>query len=224
MRIGYGVVMKESASGPRGRTYDSSGRRKSAEEKRGVIVEAARQLFAQKGYEATTIDAIAEAASVSAPTVYAAFSSKAGILKAILHKARFNADYDAAVAAGMDETDVYKRFPHIAALVRSIYEGERREMEFLTGSGLVAPELAAIQNEQEEQRRERQKYNIELLMRQGALKAGLDEKTARDILWMLTSREVFRMFTVDCGWDADRYERWLADALLGALAKPQQER
>jgi len=209
--------MKEPAPRPRGRAYDSSGRKKSAEDKRSAVVEAARELFAKKGYEATTIDAIAEAASVSAPTVYAAFSSKAGVLKAILNKARFNADYDAAVAAGMEETDVYKRLNHVAALVRSIYEGERREMEFLSGSGIVAPELAAIQNEQEEQRRERQKYNIELLVQQGALKEGLDEASARDVLWMLTSREVFRMFTADCGWDADRYERWLAEALLNAL-------
>lgn len=209
--------MKVPASGPRGRSYDSSGRKKDAEEKRAAVVEAARQLFAKKGYEATTIDAIAEAASVSAPTVYAAFGSKAGVLKAILNKARFNADYDAAVAAGMEETDVYKRLNHVAALVRSIYEGERREMEFLSGSGIVTPELAAIQNEQEEQRRERQKYNVELLVQHGALKNDLDPSTARDILWMLTSREVFRMFTADCGWSADRYERWLASTLLSAL-------
>jgi len=90
-------------SGARGRSYDSRGRKKNAEANRDAILEAARQLFASRGFEATTIDAIAEAASVSAPTVYAAFSSKRGILKAILNKARFNADYDAAVAAGIKQ-------------------------------------------------------------------------------------------------------------------------
>src|SRR5262249_12080463 len=125
------------------------------------------------------IDSIAEAASVSAPTVYAAFSSKRGVLKAILNKARFNADYDAAVAAGMEEADPYKRLHHVAALVRSIYEGERREMDFLKASGIASPELAAIQNEQEEHRRERQRMNIDLLVRKGALKPGLEEAMAR---------------------------------------------
>jgi len=206
----------------RGRVYDSRGRKKTAEANRDAVLEAARQLFAAKGFEATTIDAIAEAASVSAPTVYAAFSSKSGVLKAILNKARFNAEYDAAVSAGMDETDPYKRLHHVAALVRSIYEGERREMDFLKGSGIVSPELAAIQNEQEEHRRGRQAVNIELLSRLGVLKPGLDEASARDILWMLTSRDVFRMLTADCGWSADRYERWLAEELTASLTDKKQ--
>jgi AcrR family transcriptional regulator len=45
------------------------------------IANAARRLFAEHGYVATTITAIAEAADIPAPTIYSAFGTKANILK-----------------------------------------------------------------------------------------------------------------------------------------------
>ena len=210
--------MNEPDWGPkRERGYDSSGRKKNAEEKRDAILNAARHLFRQKGFEATTIDAIAEAASVSAPTVYAAFSSKRGVLKAILNKARFNAEYEAIVSQVKESTDVIERLSFVAAIVRSVYEGERQEMDFLKGSGIVDPEFAAVQNEQEIQRRDRQKMNIDLLAEKGMLRDGLDVQTARDLLWTLTSRDVYHMLAVESGWGPARYQSWLAVILVEQL-------
>src|SRR5688572_3163955 len=62
------------------RRYDASRRQADAAERRARIVEVARHLFLTQGYGATSIAAIAEAADVSTPTVYAQFESKAGIL------------------------------------------------------------------------------------------------------------------------------------------------
>src|SRR5215218_7287526 len=51
---------------------------------RRAVVDAARALFLERGYQATTIDAISDHSDVPAATVYRLFSSKLGILKALL--------------------------------------------------------------------------------------------------------------------------------------------
>ena len=55
--------------------------------------------------------------------------------------------------------------------------------------------------------------SVRRLAELGALRAGLEETTAVDICWTLTSREVYRMLRVDRGWEADAYQSWLATAL-----------
>src|SRR5215204_3120445 len=62
------------------RRYTSRRRQVQAAETRRQIVEAARQLFAERGYVGTTIEAIAQAAGVAGETVYATFGSKRAIL------------------------------------------------------------------------------------------------------------------------------------------------
>lgn len=59
------------------RETQKAGRRRS-------ILDAARRLFLERGYEATTIEAIAEAAAVSAVTVYNHYRTKGGVLLAVV--------------------------------------------------------------------------------------------------------------------------------------------
>src|SRR4051812_9465350 len=51
---------------------------------RRAVVEAARSLFLERGYGATTIEAISDRADVPSATVYRLFTSKHGILKSLL--------------------------------------------------------------------------------------------------------------------------------------------
>ena len=51
---------------------------------RAAVVDAARTLFLERGYGATTIEAISALSDVPPATVYRLFSSKRGILKALL--------------------------------------------------------------------------------------------------------------------------------------------
>ena len=51
---------------------------------RAAVVEAARGLFLERGYSATTIEAISDRSDTPQPTVYRLFSSKLGILKSLL--------------------------------------------------------------------------------------------------------------------------------------------
>src|SRR6476619_2619602 len=67
------------------RRYDSPLRREQAAATRREILKAAEKLFAERGYAATTITAIAAEAGVAVKTVYLAFETKSGLLRAPGH-------------------------------------------------------------------------------------------------------------------------------------------
>src|SRR3954469_24488833 len=67
------------------RRYHSPRRRQQAEATRLGVLEAAERLFHRQGYAATSVAAIATDAGVAAKTVYLAFESKGGVLRALWH-------------------------------------------------------------------------------------------------------------------------------------------
>src|SRR5918996_2349970 len=67
------------------RRYESPRRRAQAAETRRQILEAAHRLFEQQGYAATTMAAIADESGVALKTVYVAFETKSGVLRALWH-------------------------------------------------------------------------------------------------------------------------------------------
>src|ERR671939_1634687 len=68
------------------RAYDSPRRRAQAAATRRDILEAARRLFERRGYAATTMEAIAAEAGVALKTVYVAFETKSGVLRALWNR------------------------------------------------------------------------------------------------------------------------------------------
>src|SRR4051794_35794304 len=69
------------------RRYDSPRRREQAEATRRQILAAAQRLFERDGYGATTMAAIAREAEVALKTVYVAFETKSGVLRALWNSA-----------------------------------------------------------------------------------------------------------------------------------------
>ena len=67
------------------RAYDSSGRQVQADETRRRILEAARELFMERGYAGATAEAIAAEAGVAAQTIYAIFKNKKRILVSLMN-------------------------------------------------------------------------------------------------------------------------------------------
>ena len=63
--------------------YNSPRRREQAAATRREILEAAQRLFERQGYAATTMAAIAAEAGVALKTVYVAFETKSGVLRAL---------------------------------------------------------------------------------------------------------------------------------------------
>ena len=78
--------MVQSGSQAPPRVLDQARRRrviKPADERRREILEAATELFRERGFETTTVQAVAAAAGMAAGTVYLYFPSKEAILTAL---------------------------------------------------------------------------------------------------------------------------------------------
>jgi AcrR family transcriptional regulator len=197
------------------RSYVSPRRRQQADETRRRIADVARRLLGEKGYAETTIAAIAAEAGVALPTVYAAFGSKPGILKALIDRAIFSLAYENLVAEAFAQERPADRLRVAARIACEIYEAERAELDFLRGAGVASPELNAIDGERESQRFETQAAVIESLA--DALRPGMTQAAAKDVFWTLTSRDLFRMLVIERRWSADRYREWLGTLLAMEL-------
>jgi AcrR family transcriptional regulator len=199
------------------RPYKSLVRQRQAGDTRRRIVEATRRLLQSQGYAGMTIEAIAQRAEVSAQSVYAIFKSKTGILTELLDQSMFGADYEDVVRQAMSVSDPETRLRFAARAARQIRGAQSATFDLLRGAGVVAPELAKLEQQRESLRYERQENMITSLREAGRLRPGLDQRTARDIFWMLTGGDVYRMLVCARGWSPQKYQDWLADALVHSL-------
>ena len=75
------------------RSYDATRRAEAAARTRQSILEAARTLFAENGYSATSMAAIAQAAGVALDTVYASAGRKPALVR-LLERDEIDAAYE----------------------------------------------------------------------------------------------------------------------------------
>src|SRR6266849_7184594 len=137
----------------RKRSYKSPLRQRQASDTRRRIVQATLQLLRSEGYDGMTIEAIAQRAEVSAQSVYAIFKSKTGVLTELLDQSTFGADYEDAVRQALSASDPETRLRRTAPIARQIHDAQSATFDLLRGAGVVAPELATL-----EQQRERLRY------------------------------------------------------------------
>jgi hypothetical protein len=48
----------------------------------------------------------------------------------------------------------------------------------------------------------------------------LSYRAARDVFWMLTGSDAYRMLVRERGWSSQKYQEWLADTLVRSLLRP----
>lgn len=201
------------------RVYHSETRELQAAQTRARILEAAKQLFQNKGFALVTIHDLAKAAEVSMPTVYAIFKSKRGVLQSLIDDALPPERFAALVNDSMQEKSPQKRLCMTAKLARQIYDAEQELMDMLRDASVVAPEFKELEYEREQRRYERQGEYVKEMVKGGYLSEGVTLQKARDILWSLTGRDIYRMFVIERGWTSDEYESWLSQTLRTALLK-----
>jgi len=205
------------------RAYKSLVRQRQEGDTRRRIAEATRQLLQSEGYAGMTIEAIAGQAEVSAQSVYAIFKSKTGILTELLDRSSFGVDYEDAVRQARSASDPETRLRLAARVARQIRGAQSATFDLMRGAGVVAPELARLEQNRERLRYEGEEGTITFLREAGRLRPGLDQKTARDIFWMLTGGDVYRMLVRERRWSPRKYQDWLADILVHSLLSTEQE-
>jgi TetR/AcrR family transcriptional regulator, regulator of autoinduction and epiphytic fitness len=205
------------------RTYDSSNRARQARETRRRIVEAAARLFVRDGYAATSVAAIAEAAEVAVPTVYAAFRSKAGLLRAVVDLTVRGDDEDVPLASRADwqtmesHADPQEQLALFARLHREICDREAAVFAQLEAAAGGDPEATQMLAEHDDRRYTTQTRLARALHRSKALKPGLTAREAADTIWTIASERTYLALVRDRGWRPAKYERWVAEQLEAAL-------
>lgn len=209
----------------RRRPYDASGRRRRAAESQERALDAARLLFAERGYAETTMEAIAAAAGIAVPTLYAAFRSKRGLLDALMHRLvsgepggppLLETAGARAVAAERDPRQL------LALFARHVSEVQGRVgpvYQVLRHAARSDPEMAELLAGMEQYRLDNLTTIPRRLAALGALRAGLTTEDAARTLWVLTSQEARQLLLAHGGWTVERYRAWLEDTLAAALLR-----
>lgn len=203
------------------RVYRSENRNAQAAQTRWRILEMAGRLFQTEGFEGVTIEKLALAAEVSAPTVYSLFQSKRGVLLALMDEALPNEEFNALVNEGKQEKSPKKRMMVTAKLARRLYDSERALISLFQGAAVLAPEFKEQQKEREDRRYLRQEEFVKTLMQEKALLTNLNFAQARDLFWTFTGRDIYRMLVIERGWTSEEYEKWLSQTLITQLLKDE---
>ena len=208
------------------RPYDNSRRRAQVRATRLRIIEAAKALFIAHGYPATTREAIADAADTSLPTLYRHFPSKRALLKAVLDVSFGGDDQPVGfedrpeVQAARAETDPWALITAFARIGRDFMERSSAILRVLATAAAVDPDAAQLLDEIRRQRHTGQSRIVAALSALGALDPELEYSEAADIAYVALSPEVHHILTVERGWTAGQYERWLVRS-LGALLRKE---
>lgn len=190
---------------------------------RASVVEAARRLFEERGYAATTIEAISERSDTPQATIYRLFASKLGILKAVIDVAIVGDDEDVAMADRpqvqelLADPDPSEQLARFATLLRDLMARTAPVHRLLTDAARSDPEAAELLAQISRQRQEGQRRVARSLARADALRPDLRERDAADLIHALASPEVYGLLVLDRGWTSERYERWIASTLADQL-------
>jgi AcrR family transcriptional regulator len=187
------------------------------------ILDAAETLFVRDGYAATTVTAIADAADVAVQTVYAVFGSKRAVLAQLIEVRVTGDDQPVPVRDREDwqalelEPDAGRQLVLLAAVATRIGSRMAALYEVMAGAAGSDLEIAEMYRRQRQARYQDQRRIAQSLARTGALREGLSEAQAADIIWTLANPHTYHALVSERQWSAEEYERWLSHTLTCSL-------
>jgi AcrR family transcriptional regulator len=206
------------------RPYSSPVRQAQARETRRRVVVAARDLFVEQGYAATSIAAVARRAGVSSDTIFKRFGSKIALLREVLDVVVGGDDDDVPLLERSDpeamrvEPDQHQQVALFAAGMTEQLDRLGPLDEILRSAAAVDAEAAALRDDiQLRQRRQAMHTVVGWVAANGGLREGMTLGDAAAAVWTLTSPEVHAMLRVTWGWSSMRYTQWLNDTLAATL-------
>ncbi len=210
--------MTDDARPARSSSYNSPLRARQAAATKRSIVDAALQLFGERGWAATTLPAIANEAGVSVDTIYAVFGTKSSVLMDVVHLAIVGDDDEVAMAGRPDFALLGRgrRHERIRAGVRYTLQVYDRSVPILR-----ALREAAASDPVARERFERYDDDRRTLVAAGThLMLGHEPTDAQvDAVWALVSPEVRTYLLDGRGWSPQAVEDWFVHMLKAALER-----
>ena len=207
------------------RAYTSPRRREQAAATRRMILEAAQRLFERQGYPTTTMAAIAAEAGVALKTVYVAFDTKSGLLRALWHLLLRGDEVDAPVKEPpwyrevLEEPDPERQLRMNARNSRAVKTRAGALMGVIRSAAPTDPDIAALWSRIQTDFYEVQRPIVEVLNAKRALRPGLDVTRATDILWTLNHPDLWHLLVGERGWTPEQYEQWFGDTSCSQLLR-----
>jgi AcrR family transcriptional regulator len=212
------------------RRYDSPRRRAQAAATRRDILDAAQRLLEQRGYAATTMEAIAAEAGVALKTVYLGFETKSGLLRAL---------WNHLLRGGRDEVPVAQQQWYREVIVEPDPERQLRldvrnsrvvklriaaVLEVIRSAAPIDADIAVLWQRIQTEFHANQRAVVESLADKNALSPGLDVERATDILWTINHPNLWQLLVDERGWTPEHYEEWCADLACAQLLGARRDR
>jgi AcrR family transcriptional regulator len=200
------------------RRYDSPRRRQQAADTRRDILAAAQRRFEHDGYVATTMAAVAKDADVALKTVYLAFETKGGLLRALWHLL-LRGDDDRTPVGGrqwyeevLDESDPERKLRLNARNARMVKQRAGSLLAVIASAAPLDDDTATLWRTIQREFYDNQEAIVESLDARSALAPGLDVRRATDILWTLNHPHLWGLLVRERGWTPEQFEQWFGDA------------
>lgn len=198
----------------------SESRKDKAAATRRRMLTSAYELFCEQGYRATTMDAIAERASVAVQTLYFTFHTKDELFQEVHEWTVLGDDplpppmqpwYRAAVAA----PDIADAVHHVCAGVISI---SRRVAPMIPAFHAVTGDPAGEVWERSQQLRLAGMADLVVeLTKKARLRKGATKDHAADVLYLLLGPDLYRTLVLERGWSEKQFVAWTERVILADL-------
>lgn len=188
-------------------------RQEQAEETRVRIARAARQLFAEHGYGATSIAAIAQEAGVATRTVYSAFGTKREILSLICDLWLRDAGAQQRAEQVLAEPDPVRRLRGAADWLTNLYSAGFDVVLIFEAATDESAETKALLRSKLAGRNQVMDAMIASL--DGELAIPLAQ--AQAVYRALAAPGVYQELVDESGWSPAEFEQWVADSLQRQL-------
>ena len=205
------------------RRYNSERRKQQALGTRRAILDAAQELFERDGYVATTMEDIAAEAGVALKTVYSAFTTKAGLLRALWDLLLKGDSDDAPVAERawyrsiLEERDPEQQLRLLASGACAVKIRIGALLRVIRSASVVDSDGAALWQLIQTDFYENQRAITRSLHEHGGLRDGLDPVEAADILWSLNHPDMWLLLVGERGWTPAAFEAWFFTTLCQQL-------
>ena len=229
MNAGSIDLMSDEVKAP-SRRYRSVRRAEQAAGTRHRILAAARALFTEQGYTATSVAQIADRAGVAVDTIYVAVGRKPGLLRELIETALSGSDE----VVPAEQRDYVRRIraagtagEKLAIYAEAVVTIGRRMAPIhraLAEAAMRDPQCAALRSEISARRAANMLLFAADLRATAELRVTLTDDEVADVIWSMNSAEYYALLVGERGWSAERFERWLVDAWTRTLLVPEDGR
>lgn len=188
-----------------------------AAQTREEILDAARRLFAQDGYSATSVGDVAQEAGVAVQTIYSRLGSKRGILLGLVDRIEAEAGTGETVPKIFAEPNPRASLDLYVGLTRQFQERCGDIIGTLFAAVGAEPDIAAFAAEGRDRHRSGGRQMADHLARLGALRDGVSIDDAAALLTVVTAGESWVELHEHFGYSWDDAQALLAGRLAAAL-------